>query len=504
MTRLYHLDDVRQGFSDSCDVVIVGSGAGGAVAAANLAAAGMDVVLLEAGPRLTPADMTRDGPTFMARYYWEGGLRMILGSNQIPAMAGRCLGGSTVVNSAIMLKLPDWVRQIWAERDGLDWIRDDAVDRAFERVFDTLNVAPTPMDVMGRRNRLSRDILTAAGLKNAPLPRAVRGCEGGGDCITACPSGAKQSADRNYIPSAMRSGARVYTCAVVEQVLTEGGRAVGVSGTVVAPIGRRRLAPFTIQAKRVIMAAGVVNTPAILLRSGIHGGKRVGKTFYMHLSGGAVAVMDEPVDPWVGATQGWGAISPDIQGLKYESLWAPPSLIMVKWGGMGERWLEQIQDARNVCLVVVVYRGQCSGRVRVRRDGSPSPTLWIPKHEVHTLLRGLKVAVDGMLDVGARFVTTGIHGVPDEIRTPEDAQHMLSTRIRAGDMDMTGNHVFGSCRMSANPRQGAVDLDGKVHGVDGLYIMDGSICPDGTAVNPQATIMAMSDVLSRRLGELEA
>ena len=119
-------------------------------------------------------------------------------------------------------------------------------------------------------------------------------------------------------------------------------------------------------------------------------------------------------------------------------------------------------------------------------------------------MRGLKVAVDGMLDVGARFVNTGVVGTPEQLRSRADSEKLLSTSIKAGDIDMTGNHVFGSCRMSADARRGPVDPEGRVRGVEGLYVMDGSICPNGTAVNPQATIMAMSDVLSRRLGELQA
>ncbi len=498
--HIHHLDDLRAGFDDRCDVVVVGSGAGGAVAAANLAAAGMDVVLLEAGPQLRSRDMSRDGPRFMAHAYWEGGLRMILGNNQVPAMAGRCLGGSTVVNSAIMLKLPDWVREIWRTEDGIDWLGEPALDRAFERVLERLQVAPTPMVAMGRKNLLTRDILTAAGIASGPLPRAVSDCQAAGDCIVGCGNGRKQSVDLTYVPSAVRDGARVYTCAAADRVLTEGSRAVGVTGMVVDPHGRRPLTRFTVRADRVVLSAGVMASPVLLLRSGIRG--RVGKTFAMHLSCGAVAVMPERVDPWLGATQGWGAISPDIRGLKYEALWAPPSLIMVKWGGLGEEWLHQIRDAAHVCVVACVYRGDCRGRVRARRDGSPAATLWIPKHEVHTMLRGLRRAVDGMLDVGARYVTTGITGCPEQITTRAESESLLSPRIRAGDVDMTGNHIFSSCRMSADPRRGPVDLDGRVRGVDGLYVMDGSICPSPSAVNPQATIMALADVLSRRLGEL--
>ena len=108
---IHHLESIRQGFDLSCDVIVVGSGAGGAVAAANFAAAGLKTVVLEAGPQVRNEDMTRDAPRFLARYFWDGGLRLMTGSSAVPCMQGRCLGGSTVSNSAIMYKLPDWVRQ---------------------------------------------------------------------------------------------------------------------------------------------------------------------------------------------------------------------------------------------------------------------------------------------------------------------------------------------------------------------------------------------------------
>jgi len=149
---IHGLDAVRSGLDVDADVVVVGSGAGGAVAAANLARSGLRTVLLEAGPVLTPADMTRDAPMFMARFYWEGGLRIIGGSTQIPTLQARCLGGSTVVNSAIMLPLPAWVRAAWREETGIDLFTSAELDRAYARVFERTRVAPTPMTVLGRRN----------------------------------------------------------------------------------------------------------------------------------------------------------------------------------------------------------------------------------------------------------------------------------------------------------------------------------------------------------------
>lgn len=278
---IHHLDDVRSGFDVRVDAVVVGSGAGGAVAAANLARAGMKVALLEAGPEIRTEDMSRDAPRFLARYFWDGGLRLIGGTTQSPSLQARCLGGSTVVNSAIMLKLPQWVREEWQSETGVALFDSPELDAAYDRVLQRLGVAPTPMAVMGRRNLIARDALEKhAGIRGGPLPRAVIGCEGCSDCLTGCASGKKQSVDRTYVQDAIADGAEVYTCAHVERVTTEGARAVGVTGRVVDPRGRRRVGRFSVRAKHVVMAAGTMHTPVILQQSGINPRGRVGATMF--------------------------------------------------------------------------------------------------------------------------------------------------------------------------------------------------------------------------------
>ncbi|MEZ4336044.1 MAG: hypothetical protein R3B82_05405 [Sandaracinaceae bacterium] len=205
------------------------------------------------------------------------------------------------------------------------------------------------------------------------------------------------------------------------------------------------------------------------------------------------------MDPWVGATQGWGAISEDIPGLKFESLWVAPSALMVRWGDVGLPFLEKLDEIRHATVVACVYRGKMRGRVKAKRDGMPAMRLWIPDAEAKPILRGMKIAADALFAVGARYLRTGMPGVPDEIRSSEEAEILLDPKLGIEHLQMTMNHVFGSCRTSAGD-DGVVDAEGRA-----ASRASGSLTRASSrarAPNPQATIMALSDLISRRVAEL--
>ncbi len=398
-----------------------------------------------------------------------------------------------------MLPLPGWVRAEWQSLSGISLFLRPEFDAAYARVFSRLGVGPTPLGVMGRKSLLVRDVLDSLGIENGPLMRAVRDCNGCGECLTGCPDERKQSMDRTYLLDALVDGADIYTCCHVDRVVMSSNRALGVTGHVSDPMSGDKLGKFTVRAPRVVLSAGAAHTPVILLQSGIKAQGTVGGSLYAHIGGAVVGVMDQLVEPWRGATQGWGALSSEIRGLKYESLWAPPSMLLVKWGGVGRQWFEDVQDVRNAVIISCIYKADVRGSVAVKHSGMPDMRLWISDGDAHTVNRGLRTAALGLLDIGARYVMSGVPGAVTKMRSKADADSLLDTSLRAEGLQNTLTHIFGSCPMHTQAGKGTVDESGKVHGTEGLYICDGSIFPEASAVNPQATIMALCDVISRRL-----
>ena len=259
--------DYKGDVHERADVVVVGSGPGGAVVARQLAVAGHDVLLVEEGPPFTPQDFELDGARSMARTLREGGLRATRGY-VMPTMQAIALGGGSLVNSAICVRAPRATLDAWCSEFELEHTTRADLDPHYEAVEKFLGIAPTPDDVQGDRNLLFRDGCSALGYSSEPIARNVRGCRGSGECFTGCRSRAKQSTDISYVPDAVRAGARVLTSVQVQEVTTSGRRATGVTGRVVRPFTGEPSNRVHIEAKIVVLAAGCMATPVLLHRSG--------------------------------------------------------------------------------------------------------------------------------------------------------------------------------------------------------------------------------------------
>ncbi|MEZ4334548.1 MAG: GMC family oxidoreductase [Myxococcota bacterium] len=486
-------------FEEKADVVVVGSGPCGAVAAYELARAGRDVILVEEGPPFTVRDFELDGNLSMTRTMREGGLRMTRGTT-MPTMQAVALGGGSLVNSAICVRPPQAVFDRWAT--GFDLERTDRarLDPHFDAIAAFLGIAPTPDAVQGRRNLLFRDGCRALGIESEPIARNVRGCRGSGECFTGCRSRAKQSMDVSYVPAALRAGARVFTSLQVQAVRHAGRRVTGVAGHVVVPFsggGRRgRTHRFHIDAKAVVLAAGCTATPVLLKQSGnlANLSGQVGRNLQFHPGVAIAGVFSDPVDPQFGATQGYQSLAFLEQGFKLETLWAPPPLLSMRLPGMGaELQARYAELPRMAVWDAIVSANRSLGEVRTR-PWSLNPVLhWRLHPEDLGILRQALVTIARLFfAAGATKILPGVHGLPEEMTREDEIGALASSAVRPENLVMGGNHVFCTTRMHGDATRGVVDEDGRCHDLENLYIADTGIFPMCPSVNPMWTGMALA------------
>ncbi|MBI5477946.1 MAG: GMC family oxidoreductase N-terminal domain-containing protein, partial [Deltaproteobacteria bacterium] len=210
------------------DVVVVGTGAGGAVAAKELAEAGLATVMLEEGRYFTRADFTGRPVEMQFKLYRDGAATFTYGNVGIPVAMGMTVGGTTTVNSGTCYRVPEWVLRRWRHDFGLLEFSPEALAPYYERVERAIDVAPGDPKHLGGCARVIARGADTLGYRHRPLQRNARDCDGQGFCCFGCPTDAKRSTNLSYVPLALRAGANLYTECRAERILTAGGRAVGV------------------------------------------------------------------------------------------------------------------------------------------------------------------------------------------------------------------------------------------------------------------------------------
>lgn len=483
----------------TCDAVVVGSGAGGAVVAAQLAAAGKDVVVLERGGYYNEADFNQLELPMLQRLYLDGGF-CATADGGVALVAGSCLGGGTVVNYTTSFRTPDWLRREWAA-DGLAAFATEGYDASLDAVARRIGVNRDHSRVSARERVIER------GLQRLDwhldyMPRDVQGCTQDarcGYCGYGCQLGAKQSTLKTYLMDAVKRGTRVVVNCTVDRVLTEGGRATGVLATV-----QGEAAPaFTLRIRSgvVVVAAGSLNTPAVLQRSGMRGGA-VGRNLRLHPGTGVAAIFDEDIRPWEGTLQAvYSDEFVDLDGRHYgakmESAPLHPALLaLVTPWQRAEHYRRLMHSLPNISLVGVLLRDRDGGRVEAH-DGSARIHYELSRYDQGHLRRGIEGAVRILEAAGAREIFTsqaafvtyrpgqkgGIGAFMDEVD-----RHGYGV----GQMAYVSFHQMGSCRMGTDPARSVVGPDAQSHAIKGLFVADASLFPSASGVNPMLTIMAIA------------
>jgi choline dehydrogenase-like flavoprotein len=482
------------------DFAVVGSGAGGAAAAVILARGGHRVAIVEAGPWRAPEDYPSTTYGAMRDLFADWGALVTQSRALWPIVQAACVGGTTVINSAIVVRTPGDCFERWEREYGIE---GKALSRRVwehqERLERELSAGVVPPDARGLSNTLAMDGAEALGWSSHYMERYVRDCEGTGQCLQGCRKARKQSTNVNYVPEVIERGGYVLSSAPVHRIELEGTRAVGVTGRFRDPVTRRSGARFVVRAQRgVLVAASATQTPVLLAKSGIKS-RALGTLFRSHPGTGVFGVYKDPVDQNVGATQGWASTEFRIDpGLKLETLAIPPEMVAGRLSGGGRELVRRFRDYRHLAMWAAAVRAESAGTVKPGLFGGPVVRYLLDEPDMHRFRKGLAMVARMHFAAGAEAILPGIYGLPYQIGP--DEVHLIAE----GPLDPQCyiailTHLFGGCPMSSDPRQGVVDANGKVHGVEGLYVTDASAIPTTLGVNPQHTIMGLASVWAENL-----
>jgi choline dehydrogenase-like flavoprotein len=493
-------DLAPDGSVEECDVLIVGSGAGGAVAATVLAEAGNDVLVLEAGPYMDHRTYPEEPLAALSALYRDGGLTVAAGKPAIPTPVGRAVGGTTVINSGTCFRAPDRVLDMWARGHGIDWANHLEPDYA--QAEEMLNVTPVDPARMGRNGQLLLEGAEALGVSHAPLQRNAGNCVQCSSCPNGCRLDAKRAMHVSYLPRAVAAGARVRAGVEARRVLFDGKRAIGVDCLAgVGNAGDVRPRPFEVRARRaVILAGGAFGTPELLLRSGFHSpGGELGRNLHIHPACWVGARFDEDVRGWEGVMQSYAVDEWEPQGILLEATFTPLAFGGQWLPGTGPEHQERLLRYGNVASTGVHLSDRSSGRVGLARDGSVKISYRLTSEDARRLSFGIARAVELFYAAGAREVYPQIAGIPTI--SPERVADLESSPPPASALRLEAFHPMGTARMDVDPARGVVGTDGALHGAESLYVADGSLLPSSIGVNPMMTIIAMASRVARTLAE---
>jgi choline dehydrogenase-like flavoprotein len=484
------------------DAVVVGSGAGGAPAAARLAEAGFDVLVLEAGPRLAAADFLPDEAAMTARL----GRTTATASGAQNLYAGACVGGSTVVNDALCWRTPPEVLERWRREHGLSDLTDAGFAPFVQAAWDDIHAETTPRSHLNRNAHRLALGASRLGWSGEPMARNVRGCARLGRCNWGCPTGAKQSALVGYLPRAERAGARVLADTQVTRVRVSAGAATGVEalrrgGAGEAPSALRVDAPL------VLLAAGVLETPALLLRSGLTGGGTVGRGVQLHSSAIAAARFSDPVHGYFGATMSWAVTEfSDVNGragpgFMLENTAVHPLVTATSLPGFGAEHQRVMEALPFLARAVVVLRDQTRGRITVDPEGRARCEYALEAPDQERLRRALRELARAYLAADALEVFLPVHGLAP-VRSEADLAQLDAAPLDPSRFAfLYAVHLFGGACLGGSRRAAACRPDGALWDVRGLYVTDASALPGNTGVNPQVTIFASALRIASALAE---
>lgn len=480
-----------------CDVVVVGTGAGGAVVGRELVAKGYAVVFAEEGDLKGRADFPGSLLGALSQLY---DTNLTWGSVPMLIPRGRLVGGSTAVNGGSTFRPPRWVTQRWAMEFGSADFSMEGLLPYFEQVEQRLQVGPPSERAAGPFHELFKTGCERLGWQHELVRRNAPGCTGEGFCDSGCRSGSRRSTDVSYIPSALDQGGVLVTGLKVEEVLTQGGRACGVRGTARGEDGEAK--PVRIRARAVVLAAGAFATPQLLLKQGLSNRSgQVGRNLTVHPSGASMGLYDTKIDGGSYIPQAEYTSQFLHEGLLLLSAQPDDTTFPSILPFVGEEFMRAVQQRKHIAGLGFLAADARPGRMRLNAQGRPVVSYQLKKCDVPRLKRAQALLAELFLESGAKEVYPHLT-LPMTLKSQKDLRAFREMSLRPSQFVLAAFHPLGTCRMSPDAKRGVVNAHHESHEVSRLFVVDGSVVSGPIGVNPQLTIMALAARAAEKIHQL--
>lgn len=491
---IHELKDITKNLTVTCDVCVVGSGAGGAAVGKELAEAGLDVVMVEEGGAYQTKDFLVDDPIqSVANLYRDGGATVIFGEPNIMLAEGRCLGGSTTVNGGMCWRTPEKIMKRWQWEKGMRDYSPQKMDKYFTRVEKTIQAKAIIPEAENRESELLRLGAKRLKYKYHDNIRNQDKCVGTNMCITGCPTGAKQAAGLSYIPAFLKNNGQVFPHCRVHKVVTKRRRAIGIDGYFVDPVTKRKLHKLKVRSKVVVVCGGAIQTPALLLKSGIKDeGKLLGHNLIAHPNSKVLGVFDETVNSWNGVNQSVQITEYFEEGILMAVNSASPGVVALAMPLAGTNMTQVLKDEfHHLTMGGALIEDTGRGRVRIGPMDTVIPTYNLNQVDFEKALRSVALLAEVFFAAGARKCYLPFQGL-HEIRSVDEIPKIYSMGFKPKDIELLTVHIMGTAQMGSDPKKSVINPHGEFHNVKGLFVADASVFPTSIGVNPQVTVMAIA------------
>jgi choline dehydrogenase-like flavoprotein len=499
--RIVRGNEIATDTEIAADVCVIGTGAGGAVLAAELAAAGKKVVMLEEGGYHTREEFDMQEGHMYPLLYQDRGSRATA-DQSIVILQGRAVGGSTVVNFTTCFRTPEKTLAHWKDRWGVEGLTTEALTPHWEKVEARLGIHQVELEGgVNKNNRVIWDGATKLGWTPTLLKRNVRNCHQSGYCGMGCPFDAKQAMQITFVPDALAADADLYCNARVDLLERDGNAITKVRATVLDPATDKPSGKtITVKAAKVALCGGAINDPRLLLKSGITDGP-VGKRGWFHPLVISTALMPYRVEAFYGAPQSvschqFAWRDGGKMGFFVEAAPIHPMLAAVGMVGFGKDHREKIEklpwvNALYAHLVDGFSDEETGATVTLRPSGAPKVDYAFTERLWEAAREGMKSIARLQLAAGAEKIYT-LHAQQVEIQSEADLDKIDRAPVGPNRIPLFTAHLMGGCQMGAKAEESVVRSDFRHHRVENLWIVDGSVFPSSLGVNPSLTIYGLA------------